>query len=96
MWTQIRLLLYAKNRFEKFARIFSRRHNQTTFSDAGFLGVLRVNAQNYVYLAGECKIGLASVSQRLLADLRECKNNKFLSLMWVFSNLFIFLCKVGM
>ena len=32
-----------KNRFEKFARIFSRRHKQTTFSDAGFLGVLRVN-----------------------------------------------------
>ena len=34
--------LYAKNRFEKFARIFSRQHKQTTFSDAGFLGVLRV------------------------------------------------------
>ena len=32
-----------KNRFEKFARIFRRRHKQTTFSDAGFLGVLRVN-----------------------------------------------------
>ena len=32
-----------KNRFEKFARIFSRRHKQTTFSDAGFLGILRVN-----------------------------------------------------
>ena len=29
-----------KNRFEKFARIFSR-HKQTTFSDAGFLGILR-------------------------------------------------------
>ena len=29
--------------FEKFARIFSRRHKQTTFSDAGFLGVLRAN-----------------------------------------------------
>ena len=34
--------LYAKNRFEKFARIFSRRHKQTIFSDAGFLGILRV------------------------------------------------------
>ena len=33
---------YAKNRFEKFARIFSRRHKQTTFSDAVFLGALRV------------------------------------------------------
>ena len=32
-----------KNRFQKFARIFSRRHKQTTFSDAGFLGILRVN-----------------------------------------------------
>ena len=31
-----------KNRFEKFARIFSRRYKQTTFSDAGFLGILRV------------------------------------------------------
>ena len=31
-----------KNRFEKFARIFSRRHKQTTFSDAGFRGALRV------------------------------------------------------
>ena len=31
-----------KNRFEKFARIFSRRHKQTTFSDAGVLGILRV------------------------------------------------------
>ena len=34
-----------KNRFEKFARIFSRRHKQTTFSDAGFLGFLRVKMQ---------------------------------------------------
>ena len=32
-----------KNRFKKFARIFSRRHKQTTFSDADFLGALRVN-----------------------------------------------------
>ena len=31
-----------KNRFEKFARIFSRRHKQTTFSGAGFLCSLRV------------------------------------------------------
>ena len=31
-----------KNRFVRFARIFSRRHKQTTFSDAGFLGILRV------------------------------------------------------
>ena len=31
-----------KNVFEKFARIFSRRHKQTAFSDAVFLGALRV------------------------------------------------------
>ena len=36
-----------KNRFEKFAKIFSRRHKQTTFSDAGFLGSLRVKATFY-------------------------------------------------
>ena len=36
---------YAKNSFEKFARIFSRRHKQTTFSDAVFLGALRVNTR---------------------------------------------------
>ena len=32
-----------KNRFEKFSKIFSRRHKQMTFSDADFLGALRVN-----------------------------------------------------
>ena len=31
-----------KNMFEKFARIFSRRHKQETFSVAGFLGFLRL------------------------------------------------------
>ena len=31
-----------KNRFEKSTRIFSRRHKQTTFSDAVFIGALRV------------------------------------------------------
>ena len=36
-----------KNRFEKFARIFSRRHKQTTFSDAGFLSVLRVKLKTF-------------------------------------------------
>ena len=35
--------LYPKSIFEKFARRCSRRHKQTTFSDAGFLGILRVN-----------------------------------------------------
>ena len=32
-----------KNRFEKFARLFSRRHKQTTFSDAVFLGAFSFN-----------------------------------------------------
>ena len=36
-----------KNRFEKSARIFSRRHKQTTFSDVVFLGALRVNIVSY-------------------------------------------------
>ena len=61
MWTQIRLLFeeqsdlgshclpVCKNRFEKFARRFSRRHIQTTFSDAGFLGVLRIKV-SFLYL----------------------------------------------
>ena len=34
--------LYAKCKFEKFARRCSRQHKQTTFSDAVFLGALRV------------------------------------------------------
>ena len=47
MWTQIRLLLYAKCKFEKFARRCSRWHKQTTFSDAVFLGTLRVKILLY-------------------------------------------------
>ena len=39
---------YAKNRFEKFARIFSRRHEQKTFSDASFLGILRVKEKTFI------------------------------------------------
>ena len=31
-----------KNRFEKFARIFSRRHKQMTFSDAVCFGILKI------------------------------------------------------
>ena len=37
-----------KNRFEKSARIFSRRHKQTTFLDAVFLGALRVKVFGYL------------------------------------------------
>ena len=43
VWSGSTCLPICKNRFEKFARIFSRRHKQTTFSDSGFLGILRVN-----------------------------------------------------
>ena len=45
-----------KNRFEKSARIFSRRHKQTTFSDAVFLGALRVdgNPHNFSVLFFFC------------------------------------------
>ena len=35
-----------KNGFEKFARIFSRRHKQMAFSDASFLGILRVKVDS--------------------------------------------------
>ena len=38
-----------KNRFEKFAWIFSRWHKQTTSSDAGFLGILRVITKTCLY-----------------------------------------------
>ena len=38
--------LYAKNRSEKFVRIFSRGHNQAKFSGADFLGILRVKVRS--------------------------------------------------
>ena len=34
-----------------FARIFSRRHKLTTFSDAGFLGILRLKSQFFYVCA---------------------------------------------
>ena len=51
MWPQIleeqsdqgpQFLPVCKNRFENFARTFSRQHKQMTFSNAGFLGILRI------------------------------------------------------
>ena len=55
--------LYAKCKFEKFARRCSRRHKQTTFSDVDFLGALRVkNRSKLLYCCfsklhfGECFI----------------------------------------
>ena len=47
------LFALCKNRFEKSARIFSRRHEQTTFSDAMFLGALRVKC---IIQKSECQI----------------------------------------
>ena len=41
-----------QNRFEKSARIFSRQHKQTTFSDAVFLGALRVNKHPMISVDG--------------------------------------------
>ena len=44
-----------------FARIFSRQHKQTTFSDAVFLGALRINAQH-----GGCKNSVDILKQFFL------------------------------
>ena len=46
-----------KNRFEKSARIFNRRHKQTTFSDADFLGVLRIKCS----VSLKCNIPIGNV-----------------------------------
>ena len=78
MWTQIRLLLQSdlgphclpvcKNRLEKFARIFSRRHKQMTFSGAGFLGILRVKGFTSL-LALQVKINVVQNNLALLIYL---------------------------
>ena len=53
-----------KNRFEKFAKILSRRHKQTTVSDAGFLGVLRVKRTSSCAFSQEYSIfGLKALSE---------------------------------
>ena len=56
-----------KNRFKKFARIFSRRHKQTTFSDAGFLGALRVKADFSISSLGffTCKAWLNRLNSKM-------------------------------
>ena len=50
VWAGSTLFAVSKNRFEEFARIFSRRHKQMTFSDAGFLGILRVKVIVHVII----------------------------------------------
>ena len=51
-----------KNRFEKFARIFSRQHKQTTFSDACFLGILRVKVVTVIVLKSLTPTSLTKVA----------------------------------
>ena len=57
-----------KNRFEKFARIFSRRYKQTTFSDAGFLGALRV--KSFLVYAVACSMQCKRLSVSFMVSSR--------------------------
>ena len=95
MGTQIRLLLeqsdqgphclpVCKNKFEKFARIFSRRHKQTTFSDAGFLGVLRVKGSK---LRKITKCDLKKKKKKKKLRLKRWKTDSWLSQLAFFVNL---------
>ena len=56
-----------KNRFEKFASIFSKRHLQTTFSDAVCLGALRVKKLLYF-----CPTCLQRMIQMECYDIEVC------------------------
>ena len=49
--------------FEKFARIFTRRNKQMTFSDAGFLGILRVKLVHSYPHKGSYTIELSTDSK---------------------------------
>ena len=62
--------------FEKFSRIFSRRHKQTTFSDAVFLGALRVKTVNLSFSAELIRVfdGNASMKKRLYRTISVPKN----------------------
>ena len=65
-----------KNRFETFARIFSRRHKQTTFSDAGFLGILRVKRLGLTLISVHtvclyAKLGLKSLQEYSADDINR-------------------------
>ena len=60
-----------KNRFEKFARIFSRRQKQTTFSDAVFLGALRVKTTHKICY--DSKMRKLSSETSLFLVLYLCK-----------------------
>ena len=67
-----------KNRFKKFARLFSRRHKQTTFSDAGCLGALRVKTVLYIQLRYKLLLLWRSVSFKLTLS-----SNYFLTVFWM-------------
>ena len=78
---------YAKNSFEKFARIFSRRHKQTTLSDAVFLGAVRVNDPGFIDFQtrrGHFKnLGVKSLTECLLSGklcIRTAYSGRLLSL----------------
>ena len=55
--------LYAKCKFEKFVRRCSRRHKQTTFSDADFLGALRVKGNENTF-KGVKSVKVVSLSSK--------------------------------
>ena len=73
--------VYAKCKFEKFARRCSRRQKQTTFSDADFLGALRFNIikafrTSYIvnYICTECSRKSYSKQE---TQIVFCSNSKF-------------------
>ena len=68
-----------KTRFEKVARIFSRQHKKPTFSDAGFLGILRVKL-NAGFL-GILRVKLLLTRQSLYTG----RSHKVLSVLWLAS-----------
>ena len=56
--------------FEKFAKRCSRRHKQMAFSDAGFLGILRVKKDLNVPKPLICLASLGKLFQSLRAEGR--------------------------
>ena len=86
--------LYAKSMFEKFARRCSRWHKQTTFSDADFLGILRVKAR-FSYLA----------MKKYILGMHNClARANLITLVMLFSsfvfliqkNIYPFICDLGL
>ena len=65
-----------KNRFEKFARIFSRWHKQTTFSGAGFPGILRVNWLCCEKILNWAKVHLQGIFGQLIITWSSVSSEK--------------------